>query len=149
MPEHTSVSVVFRIKRDEGEQVLTASGKLHRLNAGWAVTCRFLSEAEDSPGGVPEASEPSEMLLVVRDGEIRMRRKGAVSQEQHFRLGEWVPGTFGTPYGTLALEALTTRMRHGLSAAGGTVEWEYVLKAADADLGRSWIQMEVREEPLP
>jgi uncharacterized beta-barrel protein YwiB (DUF1934 family) len=75
-----------------------------------------------------------------------MHRKGAISQEQLFRLGEWVQGTVGTPYGTMALEAMATRMRGGLSKAGGMVEWEYVMKAADADLGRSLIQMEVREE---
>lgn len=144
MPEFTSVSVVFRIIRDEGEQVLAASGKLHKLAAGWAVTCRFLSEAE----GDPEESRLSEMMLIVRDGEIRMNRKGTVSQEQLFRVGEWLPGTIGTPYGNMAAEAKATRMHAGLSRSGGTVEWEYEMKAADTDLGRSLIQMEVREEPL-
>lgn len=142
MPPNTCVSVVFRIIRDEGEQVLAATGKLHKLAAGWAVTCRFLSDA----GGDPEENGRSEMMLIVREDEIRMHRKGTISQEQLFRVGEWVPGTLGTPHGTMALEAMTTRMRAGLSETGGTVEWEYVLKAADAELGRSLIQMEVREE---
>lgn len=144
MPEFTSVSVVLRVIRDEGEQELAASGKLHKLAAGWAVTCRFLSEA----GGGPEESGLSEMMLIVRDGEIRMKRKGPVSQAQLFRMGEWVSGTIGTPYGTLAAEAGTIRMHTGLSKTGGTVEWEYEMKAADQDLGRCLIMMDVREEPL-
>ncbi len=144
MPEFTSVSVVFRMIRDEGEQVLAASGKLHKLAAGWAVTCRFLSE----PGGGAEESGLSEIMLIVRDGEIRMNRKGAVSQEQLFRMGERVPGTIRTVYGTMNAEARTYRMRAGLSKAGGTVEWEYEMKAADLDLGRCSILMDVREEPL-
>lgn len=135
MPEKTNVRIVFRIVREEGTQEMAASGHLHRLVAGWAVTCR-MSES-------PDGSAESDMTLLVKDDEIRMTRKGTVSQDQAFRVGDWREGIVGTPYGEMAVEAWTHRLEAGLSPAGGRIEWEYDMRMADQDFGRCTIRLDI------
>jgi uncharacterized beta-barrel protein YwiB (DUF1934 family) len=145
MPDKTSVSVSFRIRRpDADEQVLTASGQLHRMATGWAVTCRLTQTAK-----AEEAEEEiavSDMTLVVRNSEIRMNRKGRVGQEQLFLIGEWKPGTVGTPFGTMPAEALTHSIHQDLSSSGGIVEWVYDLKMMGESFERCSIRLDIQEE---
>ncbi|MBW5448692.1 DUF1934 family protein [Cohnella sp. CFH 77786] len=143
MPDKVNVRVAFRIVRDGETQEIDAPGRLHRLVDGWAVTCRM--------AGTSEGTEPtgeSDMTLLVRDGEIRMSRRGTVSQDQAFRVGEWRSGTVGTAYGSMAAEAWTHRMETGLSKTGGTVEWEYDMRMAGQELGRCSIRLDIREEQI-
>lgn len=142
MPDRTRVSAVFRIKRDEEEQWLAADGWLHRMVTGWALTCQI--PAGSDAGGETEA--PSSMTLILRDGEIRMKRSGAVSQEQEFRVGEWKRGTVGTGFGTMDAEVWTHRIEVRLQPSGGTAAWEYEWKMADSHLGRCSITLTIREE---
>ncbi|TJY38978.1 DUF1934 domain-containing protein [Cohnella pontilimi] len=136
MPDRTSVSVGFRIRRPDAEdQLLSASGHLYRMATGWALTCRFPDEA-----GV------SDMTLVVRNSEIRMNRKGTVAQEQLFLVGEWKPGTVGTPFGAMAAETWTHRIDQDLTPAGGSVEWVYDLKMMGTTFECCSIKLEIREE---
>jgi uncharacterized beta-barrel protein YwiB (DUF1934 family) len=143
MPDKASVAVVLRIVRDEAMQEIAASGQLYRLVSGWAVTCRMPEPSE----GTEESGEAA-MTLLVRDDEIRMSRKGSVTQDQVFRIGEWRQGTIGTAYGTMAVEAWTHRIHVGLSPSGGTVKWEYEMRMTDQEFGRCSITLDIREEPI-
>lgn len=142
MPEKTNVSLVFRIAREDGAQELTGSGQLHRMATGWAVTARLAE-----PSGDPDQSAAvSEMTLIIRDDEIRMNRKGAVSQEQIFSPGVWRTGTVGTMYGEMSAEARARGIRSGLTARGGRVEWEYDMRMMDQEFGRVAVTLDIREE---
>lgn len=129
MPDKTRISAVLRIAREDGTRDLAFAGDLHRLptGSGWAI------KSED-------------MTFVVRPEEIRLTRRGRTAQEQRFRVGHALPGTIGTEFGTLPAEALTHCLRCDLTAAGGTVEWEYDMRMADQELGRCAITLHIREE---
>lgn len=129
MPDKTRISVKLRIAREGGAQDLAFAGELHRLptGTGWAIT------SED-------------MTFVVRQDEVRLTRRGQTKQEQRFRVGHALPGSVGTEFGTLPAEALTHRLHSDLTAAGGTVEWEYDMRMADQELGRCAITLHIREE---
>ncbi len=129
MPDKTRISAELRIAREGGAQDLTFAGELYRLptGSGWAIT------SED-------------MTFVVRTDEVRLTRRGQTTQEQRFRVGHALPGTFGTEFGTLPAEALTHQLRCDLTAAGGTVEWEYDMRMADQELGLCAITLHIREE---
>jgi uncharacterized beta-barrel protein YwiB (DUF1934 family) len=142
MPERTSVGIAFRVVREDGLQELLTAGDLHRMATGWALTCPMPEPAE---AGEEPASEGF-MTLIIRDNEIRMTRKGAVGQEQIFRIGEWRAGILRTAYNTWNAEAYTHRVLLKLEAAGGVVEWEYDLRMGDQELGRSVITLDIREE---
>lgn len=142
MPDKTSVLIAVRIARDGEVQELAAAGELHRLTTGWAVTCRLPESAEE--GG--QSGGMSEMMLIVREGEVRMTRKGAVAQEQLFRVGEWRQGTVGTAYGAMPVEAWTHAVRADLGYGGGTVEWAYDMRMDEQVIGRSSITLTIREE---
>jgi len=141
MPDKARVLLTLRISREDGGQELAAAGTLYRLATGWAVTCRLPESA-----GAGEADGESEMTLVAREGEIRMNRKGAFTQEQVFRLGEWRSGTVGTAFGAMPAEAWTHRVQVDLTSSGGTIEWEYDLRVANQELGRSSIMLHIQEE---
>jgi len=132
MPDKTPVSVMLRIVRDGGSQEFALNGELHRLatGSGWAIVVR---------GG-------ADMTLIVRPDEIRVTRKGEVSQDQRFRPGHWLPGTIGTAHGLLPVEAWTHRLQAYLTAAGGAVEWEYEMRMTDQELGRCAVMLHIREE---
>jgi uncharacterized beta-barrel protein YwiB (DUF1934 family) len=145
MPDKTSVSVNFRIRRPDGvDERLNASGELHRMVTGWALTCRFAS-----PADATDDAGVADMTLVVRQSEIRMNRKGSFRQEQLFQVGEWRPGTLHTPYGMLAVEAWTHRIQIDLSRSGGSVEWEYDLVMMNEKFERCSILLDIREEQTP
>lgn len=152
MPKKSSVSLTFRIAREDGTQELAAAGILHRLATGWAVTCKLPATVEEGAADDNAANSSATdgitagMTLTIRDDEIRMNRSGAVKQEQLFRVGQWQRGMIGTAYGRLETEAWTYRLHVELAASGGTVEWEYDLRAADQPLGRSVITLHIREE---
>jgi len=150
MPDAARVSATLCIRREGGAAEMVADGQLHRLRSGWALTCRLHGTrgAEDAPpeGAAPEDAPPSEMMLIVREDEIRLTRKGEVAQEQVFRVGEWKTGTIGTRYGTLKAEAYTTRIELNLLPAGGSVEWEYDWRTADLEPERCSVRLEIRED---
>lgn len=125
----TRIFAELRIARAGGAQDLAFAGVLHRLptGSGWAIT------SED-------------MTFVVRPDEVRLTRRGELKQEQRFRVGHALPGTIGAEFGTLPTEALTQRLSCDLTAAGGTVEWEYDMRMADQALGRCAITLLIREE---
>jgi len=129
MPDKTRISAVLRIARAGGAQDLAFAGELYRLptGSGWAIT------SED-------------MTFVVRQDEVRLTRRGQTTQEQRFRVGHDLQGTIGTEFGTLQAEALTHRLYSDLTAAGGTVEWEYDMRMADQELGLCAITLHIREE---
>lgn len=125
----TRISGELRIVREGEAQGLDFAGELYRLptGSGWAIT------SED-------------MTFVVRTDEVRLTRRGQTTQEQRFRVGHALPGTIGTEFGTLQAEAVTHRLLSDLTAAGGTVEWEYDMRMADQELGRCAITLLIREE---
>lgn len=129
MPDKTRISAVLRIAREGEARDLAFAGELHRLptGSGWAIT------SED-------------MTFVVRPDEVRLTRRGQTTQEQRFRVGHALPGMIGTEFGKLTAEALTHRLRSDLTAAGGTVEWEYEMRMADQELGRCAITLHIRED---
>lgn len=129
MSNKTHILAMLRIVREDGTQDLALSGELHRLStgSGWVVASK-------------------EITLVVRPDEVRLTRRGQVRQEQRFRVGHWLSGTIGTAYGTLPAEARTHRLHSDLTAAGGTVEWEYEMRMAEQELGRCAITLHIREE---
>jgi uncharacterized beta-barrel protein YwiB (DUF1934 family) len=137
MPEKTSVSIDFRIRRpDGGDERMTAAGELYRMATGWAVVCRISSSADGT------------VTLVVRESEIRMNRKGAVAQEQLFHVGERRTGILATPYGTLTAETLTHNIEIDLSLSGGIVEWEYDLEVMGEKFEHCSIKLDIREEQM-
>ncbi|WP_276357856.1 DUF1934 domain-containing protein [Cohnella caldifontis] len=145
MPDAARVSASLRIRRDGGAVELAAAGQLHRLLHGWALTCR-LQETGRTADAPQDDSPASEMMLILREDEIRMNRKGEIAQDQVFRVGEWKAGTIGTRYGTLRAEAYTTRIEMDLLPGGGSVEWEYDWRTADRQTERCSVRLEIREE---
>jgi len=175
MPKKSSVSLTLRITREDAAQELTGTGTLHQLVTGWAIACRLknpegeesasnaavdcsmganrstsygasVQHGHSSDGAADDDHGTMEMTLTIRKDEIRMNRGGAVKQEQLFRVGQWQRGTIDTAFGRLETEAMTYRLQVSLAASGGTVEWEYDLRAADQMLGRSVVKLLVREE---
>ncbi|MFC5467356.1 DUF1934 domain-containing protein [Cohnella suwonensis] len=137
MPDKRSVTVGFRSRQQDGETDLAGlPGELFRLAAGWALTYK---EPPDESGA------ETNNTLFVRDGELRLRRRGTVDYEQVFRLGEEaVPGEMTTPYGAHDVRARTSMLASELSEAGGYVEWEYELLMHDQSAGSFRIRLDIK-----
>ncbi|XID92096.1 DUF1934 domain-containing protein [Paenibacillaceae bacterium WGS1546] len=138
MPDKRNVSIGFRSwQKDADPQRTELSGELYRLRTGWALTYK---EPPDENG--VETSN----TLFVRDGELQLRRRGAILFEQTFRPRESLTGKMETPYGVHDVRAKTSRLDVKLSEAGGRVEWKYDLLMQDQTVGSFRIRLDIREE---
>lgn len=156
MAEMLRVALRLTIAREDSDmQEYAAIGEWRRLptGSGWRLACRLPeldtgTAMRDGGAATPDNTRPDHNLtLIIRPDEIRMKRTGQVTQEQRFRIGQWLTGTIGTAYGDLRAEALTRRLEMDLTSDGGAVEWEYELRTAELELGRTAVTLHIQEAP--
>lgn len=157
------VRLTLRIARDGKIQTFVSVGRMHRLptGSGWAIMCKLPDSGRQQPAlerdaaktaGNPadsaiDGADGSDLSLIIRPDEIRMKRTGQLSQDQRFRTGHWLAGTISTAYGDLRAEAWTHRIEMDLTSDGGAVEWEYDLRTAELKLGRTAVTLHIQEAP--
>lgn len=138
MPEKRSVTVGFKSWQQDGSvEQANLRGELHNLATGWALT---YNEPKDEAGNV------TAMTLIIHDQELRLRRRGTVSLEQIYQAGMTLPGKMVTPYGTQAVEAMTSQLDIKLSELGGVIEWKYELLMQEQAVGSFHIRLDIRGE---
>lgn len=161
MADKWPIKLTMRIARDGDVWTLAATGRMHRLptGSGWVLTCKLPEAVKEQTaselaageiaGNLADATvdgaDGTNLSLIIRPDEIRMKRTGQISQEQRFRIGHWLTGTIGTAYGDLRAEAWTRRIEMDLTSDGGAVEWEYDLRTEEQELGRTAVMLQIQE----
>ena len=77
---------------------------------------------------------------------VILRRSGSVSSQMVFEEGRQHTSLYETPFGDLAVDIQTSRLRHNLTERGGIMEIRYSIAVEHAVTGRNCFKIRVRRK---
>ena len=77
---------------------------------------------------------------------VILRRSGSVSYQMVFEEGRQHTSLYETPFGDLAVDIQTSRLRHNLTERGGIMEIRYSIAVEHAVTGRNCFKIRVRRK---
>lgn len=122
---------------EQSELALMTTGRCYEKNG----TIYILYEDSEVSG-----MEGTRTMLKVYPNHVVLVRRGAVEQSQEFILGERRRSPYKTPYGTLQLEIVTTKLTNALEALTGEITIEYEVAVNGQWQSANTLSVSVRKE---
>ena len=90
--------------------------------------------------------EGTSTTFEVRGPQVILTRSGKVNSQMIFEEGRQHTSLYETPYGELAVDVQTGRLRHNLSERGGILEIRYSIAVEHTVTGRNRFKIQVRRK---
>ena len=117
---------------------LMTEGTLVRTGEGWLV----LSYQESELTGLNGTTTAFE----VRGPQVILTRTGSVNSQMVFEEGKQHTSLYETPFGELAIDIQTSRLRHSLTERGGLMDLQYSISVDHSVTGRNAFKIRVRRK---
>lgn len=82
----------------------------------------------------------------VRGPQVILSRTGSVNSQMVFEEGKQHTSLYETPFGELAIDIQTSRLRHSLTERGGLMDLRYSISVDQAVTGRNAFKIRVRRK---
>ncbi len=122
---------------DPDETELMTEGTLELTDRGLVLTYE-----ETALTGM----EGTVTTFAVEDGRVTLTRAGSVNSQMIFEEGRQHTSLYETPYGELAVDIQTSRLRHNLTERGGVMEIRYSIAVEHTVTGRNCFKIQVRRK---
>ncbi len=83
----------------------------------------------------------------VRGPRVILTRTGGVNSQMVFEEGKQHTSLYETPFGELAVDIQTSRLRHSLTERGGLMDLQYSISVDHSVTGRNAFKIRVRRKP--
>ena len=83
----------------------------------------------------------------IRGPQVILSRTGNVNSQMVFEEGKQHTSIYETPFGELAIDIQTSRLRHSLSERGGLMDLRYSISVDHSVTGRNAFKIRVRRKP--
>ena len=117
---------------------LMTEGTLVRTGEGWLV----LSYQESELTGL----EGTTTTFEVRGPQVILSRTGSVNSQMVFEEGKQHTSLYETPFGELAIDVQTSRLRHSLTERGGLMDLRYSISVDHSVTGRNAFRIRVKRK---
>jgi len=88
--------------------------------------------------------EGTTTTFLVRGSRIILTRTGGVNSQMVFEEGKQHTSLYETPFGELAVDIQTSRLRHSLTERGGLMDLQYSISVDHSVTGRNAFKIRVR-----
>ena len=105
----------------------------------------ILSYQESARTGMEGATTTFE----VRGPQVILSRTGSVNSQMVFEEGKQHTSLYETPFGELAVDIQTSRLRHSLTEQGGLMDLRYSISVDHSVTGRNAFKIRVRRKHEP
>lgn len=85
----------------------------------------------------------------VRGSQVILSRTGSVNSQMVFEEGKQHTSLYETPFGELAIDVQTSRLRHSLTERGGLMDLRYSISVDHSVTGRNAFKIRVRRKHEP
>lgn len=85
----------------------------------------------------------------VRGPQVILSRTGSVNSQMIFEEGKQHTSLYETPFGELAVDVQTSRLRHSLTERGGLMDLRYSISVDHSVTGRNAFKIRVRRKHEP
>lgn len=85
----------------------------------------------------------------VRGPQVILSRTGSVNSQMVFEEGKQHTSLYETPFGELAIDIQTSRLRHSLTEQGGLMDLRYSISVDHSVTGRNAFKIRVRRKHEP
>ena len=92
--------------------------------------------------------EGTTTVVEVQDGRVILMRTGGVNSQMVFEEGRRHTSLYETPYGDLAMDVQTNRLRHNLDQRGGVMDIHYSIAVARTTTGKNRLQLRVKRKQI-
>ena len=82
----------------------------------------------------------------VRGPQVILSRTGSVNSQMVFEEGKQHTSLYETPFGELAIDVQTSRLRHSLTEQGGLMDLRYSISVEHSATGRNAFKIRVRRK---
>ena len=82
----------------------------------------------------------------VRGPQVILTRTGSVNSQMVFEEGKQHTSLYETPFGELAIDVQTSRLRHSLTERGGLMDLQYSISVDHSVTGRNAFKIRVRRK---
>ena len=82
----------------------------------------------------------------IQDSRVILARTGTLNSQMVFEEGKQHTSLYETPYGELAVDIQTSRLRHNLTERGGLMDLQYSISVDHAATGRNAFKIRVRRK---
>ena len=82
----------------------------------------------------------------IQDSRVILARTGVLNSQMVFEEGKQHTSLYETPYGELAVDIQTSRLRHNLTERGGLMDLQYSISVDHAATGRNAFKIRVRRK---
>ena len=82
----------------------------------------------------------------IQDSRVILARTGMLNSQMVFEEGKQHTSLYETPYGELAVDIQTSRLRHNLTERGGLMDLQYSISVDHAATGRNAFKIRVRRK---
>lgn len=82
----------------------------------------------------------------VRGPQVILSRTGSVNSQMVFEEGKQHTSLYETPFGELAIDVQTSRLRHSLTERGGLMDLQYSISVDHSVTGRNAFRIRVRRK---
>lgn len=108
----------------------------------------------DGAGGYTVSYQESELTglegtttsFEVRGPQVILSRTGSVNSQMVFEEGKQHTSLYETPFGELAIDIRTSRLRHSLTERGGLLDLRYSISVDHSATGRNAFKIRVRRK---
>lgn len=108
----------------------------------------------DGAGGYTVSYQESELTglegtttsFEVRGPQVILSRTGSVNSQMVFEEGKQHTSLYETPFGELAIDIQTSRLRHSLTERGGLLDLRYSISVDHSATGRNTFKIRVRRK---
>ena len=88
--------------------------------------------------------EGTTTTFAVRGPQVILTRSGAVNSQMIFVEGRQLTSLYETPFGELAVDVQTSRLRHNLTERGGLLDLRYSIAIEHAAMGRNAFKIRIQ-----
>ena len=92
------------------------------------------------------ALEGTTTTFEVRGPQVILSRTGSVNSQMVFEEGKQHTSLYETPFGELAIDVQTSRLRHSLTEQGGLMDLRYSISVDHSVTGRNAFKIRVRRK---
>ena len=136
-----SIKGMQRYENGESDSIeLVTEGRLAREGNSYT-----LSYQESELTGL----EGTTTTFEVRGPQVILSRTGGVNSQMVFEEGKQHTSLYETPFGELAIDIQTSRLRHSLTERGGLMDLRYSISVDHSVTGRNSFKIRVRRKHEP